>query len=538
MTLLENNSEDQIPVEAHPAGSSLDFNSLGLADDVLQSVIEAGFTTPTPVQAAAIPVVLQQRDIVCKARTGTGKTAAFALPALSMLQPKGGVDILVITPTRELANQVCDEMARLGRGRRITPVPVFGGASIMRQIELINLGARAVVATPGRLLDLLKGGRIKKFQPQIVVLDEADEMLKMGFIDDINEILQKVRDAVPDHQTLLFSATMPAQIRRLAATMLKDPVTVNIDSTESHAPNVMQHFVAVPDRFRLEAALRLVESERPEKLIIFCRTKVETEELFQRILKTIPQAAALHGDMMQAARNHVMQKFRDGRIRILVATDVAARGLDVQGVTHVINFHMPRDPESYVHRIGRTGRAGKSGRAFIIGTPADLGAVKRLEQNLGTPLHFMEVPTLTALANQRMKRRLEHLAAVEVSDEAVQKVRDMATELGLGIDDLAARLLFEDAGSKAEESTQTAPDQIGFVQADLARIRREARRDSFGPRKFRDRGAPPRREGRSQGAGGGAGGFRGGRSNDFKKSGGGHFRKKSNASGSKPAYRN
>jgi|GEM_PF-4652631 len=490
------------------------FSSLGLAEDILQSVTDAGFTTPTLVQAEAIPVVLQQRDIVCKARTGTGKTAAFSLPALSMLSAKGGVDILVITPTRELATQVCEEMARLGRARKITPVPVYGGAPIMRQIELINLGARAIVATPGRLLDILKGGRIKKFQPQIVVLDEADEMLKMGFIDDIRDILQRVREVVPSHQTLLFSATMPPQIRRLAATMLKDPVTVNIESTEANAPNVMQHFVAVPEKYRLEAAMRIAESERPEKLIIFCRTKVETEELFQRLLKTNPQVAALHGDMMQAARNHVMQKFRDGRIRILVATDVAARGLDVQGVTHVINFHMPRDPESYVHRIGRTGRAGKSGRAFIIGTPSDLGAVKRLEQDLKTPLHFMEVPTLTALENQRMRLRLEHLTSLQIAENAVEKVREMAAELGLGVDDLAARLLFADAESSSKVQA-SAPDQIGFVQADLARVRREARRDAFGSRgrSFRDR-----------------------RPGDFKKNGG-NWRKKSNAAG-KPAYNN
>jgi ATP-dependent RNA helicase DeaD len=238
--------------------------------------------------------------------------------------------------------------------------------------------------------------------------------------------------------------------------------------------------------------------------------------------------------MMQSARNHVMQKFRDGRIRILVATDVASRGLDVQGVTHVINFHMPRDPESYVHRIGRTGRAGKSGRAFIIGTPGDLGAVKRLEQNLGTPLHFMEVPTLTALANQRMKSRLEHLASLEIGADAVQHVRDMAAELGLGIDDLAARLLFADSG-KSNDAPPTSPDQIGFVQADLARIRREARRDTFnggGNRNFRDRSGPPGRRASS----GGGGGFRDRKPAEFKKSGG-NWRKKSNAAG-KPAYNN
>ena len=325
--------------------------------------------------------------------------------------------------------------------------------------------------------------------------------------------------------------------------MLKDPVTVNIDSTEAHAPNVTQHFVAVPDRYRLEAALRLVEAEKPEKLIIFCRTKVETEELYQRLLKTIPQAAALHGDMVQAARNHVMQRFRDGRIRILVATDVASRGLDVQGVTHVINFHMPRDPESYVHRIGRTGRAGNSGRAFIIGTPGDLGAVKRLEQNLGTPLIFMEVPTLTALATQRMKQKLETLAALEISPDAVQKVRDMAAELGLGVDELAARLLLEESSKNTD--VQTAPDQIGFVKEDLVRIRREARRDSFGGgRKFRDRGPSrdgPSREGASS-SGSREGGYNRDRrpGGDFKRpsGGAGAFRKKPNSAGGRPAYRN
>ena len=332
------------------------FESFGLHDDIMKGIREAGFKTPSPIQQEAIPLILQKRDMIGQAHTGTGKTAAFGLPVMNNMSLTGNIELLVIAPTRELAVQVSDEIYRLGKFAGIRTGTVLGGQDYRRQIRMLERGVNVLTATPGRLLDLLKGGNVKNFTPSAVVLDEADEMLDMGFLDDIKEIftyLPKKR------QTLLFSATMPAPIKRLAQTILNDPVTVKtIDEDEMTNKDVQQLYYVIEDREREDAVIRLIDDQVPDKAIVFCRTRNEVDRLSNSLGARGYNTKSLHGDMEQRQRNEVMQGFRKGLIDVLVATDVAARGLDVADVSHVFNYHIPFDSKSYVHRIGRTGRAG------------------------------------------------------------------------------------------------------------------------------------------------------------------------------------
>ena len=346
-----------------PSAAEATFAQFGLSETVLAGVVAAGYTTPTPIQTAAIPVVLQGKDLIAQARTGTGKTAAFGLPAMSMLKQTGGVEVLVITPTRELAGQVSDELFRLGKVAKVRSVAVYGGQSSGRQVELIRRGAHIVVATPGRLLDHLQSGRMGTFTPSIIIIDEADEMLDMGFMDDIKAIFEFLP---AQRQTLLFSATMPPPIRKLAQDILKQPVTINLVQSEATNTDVEQSFYVIDEPERLDAVVRLIDSEEPTKSILFCRTKRETDELCEILLSRGCMARALHGDIEQGQRQDTIRAFKEGRLEMLVATDVAARGLDVTGVSHVFNYHMPFDQQGYVHRIGRTGRAGQKGKAITL----------------------------------------------------------------------------------------------------------------------------------------------------------------------------
>nr|MBA3684413.1 DEAD/DEAH box helicase [Planctomycetota bacterium] len=371
------------------------FTDLGLAPAILAGVTEAGFTVPSPIQALAIPIALQGRDLIAQARTGTGKTAAFGLPAMSRLLengvPKRGVGLLVITPTRELCAQVSEEIYRLGRHAGIKTCAVYGGTSGGRQLEMIARGANVVVATPGRLLDHLSSGYLKNFAPSTVVLDEADEMLDMGFLEDIEAIFKHLP---AERQTMLFSATMPPAIRGLATRILKNPETIDLTTGTVFETDVEQRFYVIEEGERGDAIMRLIDADEPEKAIVFCRTRIETEHLCDVLIAHGCSAKALHGDIDQSMRQNTLRSFREGRMSILVATDVAARGLDVSDVTHVYNFHLPFDQEAYVHRIGRTGRAGRKGIAITLVTPFEYRKLRRIQSAIKASFVAGEIPTI------------------------------------------------------------------------------------------------------------------------------------------------
>jgi superfamily II DNA/RNA helicase len=360
----------------------MSFADLGLSQEVLQAVADAGYTAPTPIQQQAIPHVLTGRDVLGCAQTGTGKTAGFTLPMIDILaagrararMPRS----LILEPTRELAAQVSNAFETYGKHHKLSMALLIGGESFVDQERKLDRGVDVLIATPGRLLDLFERGKILMSDVKILVIDEADRMLDMGFIPDIERIvglLPKIR------QTLFFSATMPPEIRRLADAFLMNPKEVSVAPPASPAATVAQHLVTVSPQDKREALRRLIRSEDVKNALIFCNRKRDVDILYRSLARHGLNAAALHGDMPQPKRTETLARFKDGEIRLLVASDVAARGLDIQGMSHVFNFDVPIHAEDYVHRIGRTGRAGRDGRAFTIATPEDgrfLAAITKL----------------------------------------------------------------------------------------------------------------------------------------------------------------
>lgn len=391
------------------------FEQLGLQGPLLNAVATAGFTNPTPIQAEVIPKILEKCDVVAKAQTGSGKTAAFGLPSLSMVRPRKGVGLLVITPTRELAQQVGDELLSFGSSLGLKVVTVYGGQSINRQVDQIQRGAEIVVATPGRLLDILQSGRLSTFHPSIVVLDEADEMLDMGFLDDIKAIFGFLPEK---RQTLLFSATMPAPIQRLAQEILHKPVFIDVTTDKSPHRDIEQIYCVVRNEEREEALVRLIDAHRPAKSVIFCATKKDVDHIAHLLGSAGHAARGLHGDMEQPQRQQVIKAFRDGGVSILVATDVAARGLNIVDVTHVFNFHLPWDGESYIHRIGRTGRAGRKGIAITLLTPREIRAAQAIAKRQGITPRIDEVPTLDQLKQMHVEQLIGDIQNYEVQPHA------------------------------------------------------------------------------------------------------------------------
>ncbi|WP_370617619.1 DEAD/DEAH box helicase [Mumia sp. Pv 4-285] len=388
---------DSAPNEAQPSFADL------LADErLVRALADVGYESPSPIQAEAIPPLLDGHDIIGMAQTGTGKTAAFALPILS------GIDVtrpetqaLVLAPTRELALQVAEAFASYAKHLPgLNVVPVYGGAGYSEQLAGLRKGAHVVVGTPGRVIDHLERGRLDLTTISYLVLDEADEMLKMGFADDVERIL---RDTPTTKQVALFSATMPSTIRRLASQYLKDPVEVKVKSQTVTAKNVRQRWLLVPHFRKLDALSRFLEVEPHEGVIVFVRTKSATEELAEQLRVLGHTAQAINGDLVQAQRERAVNALKSGSLDILVATDVAARGLDVDRVSHVINYDIPHDPEAYVHRIGRTGRAGRSGDAVLFVTPRERRLLSVIERTTGQPVTPMDIPT----AEQVNARRVE-----------------------------------------------------------------------------------------------------------------------------------
>src|SRR6201996_8922747 len=372
------------------------FKDLGLNPAIQQALDELGYEDPTPIQEEAIPQLLDGHDVIGQAQTGTGKTAAFGLPLLQYLEPDNPeVQAIVMTPTRELCIQVTQALRSYAEHLDIEIVAVFGGAPIRSQQSQLRSGAHVVVATVGRMMDLMSRRSLVLTSARFVVLDEADEMLDLGFIEDVEKIL---RMCPSGRQTALFSATMPPPIQRLAEGYMYDPVTVRITPKTLTVDAIAQAYVEVPSREKAARLVELLKVEEPEQAIIFTRTKIGASRLERTLKDKNLDVKALHGDMSQGSRDGVMIAFKDHRVRLLVATDIAARGLDIEHVTHVINYDVPNSSETYVHRIGRTGRVGRTGRAITFVTPAERDEIGRIERDVNTKIDEWESP----------EERLEH----------------------------------------------------------------------------------------------------------------------------------
>ncbi|MDA8104100.1 MAG: DEAD/DEAH box helicase, partial [Nitrospiraceae bacterium] len=353
------------------------FSGLNLSEAVIRAISEMGFEEPTPIQKLAIPPALEGRDIIGQAQTGTGKTASFGIPIIEKIFSGKKPQALIIEPTRELALQVSGELASLSKVKKCSIVTVYGGASIVEQMKALRHGTNIVVGTPGRIIDHLTRGTMSVANVSTVVLDEADEMLDMGFIADIERILEMTPES---RQTMLYSATMPPEILKISKRYMRDPVKIAINVKDIVAPKIKQVFYEVLERDKPEVLRRLLDVESPELTLIFCHTKREVDDVAARLQKLGYNAGALHGDFTQAHREDMMTKFRGGKIDILVATDVAGRGIDVENISHVINYSIPQDPEGYIHRIGRTGRAGRAGIAVTFVTPREYRQLQLIER--------------------------------------------------------------------------------------------------------------------------------------------------------------
>jgi ATP-dependent RNA helicase DeaD len=381
-----------------PAAVAADFRQLGLSDAMLTSLERAGYLEPTPVQAGIIPHALKGIDVLGQARTGTGKTAAFAIPIIELIK-QGGKNVspraLVLVPTRELAVQVREEFDKLAHGTRISSVPIYGGKPIRSQITKLQRGADAVIGTPGRVIDLIGRGALDLRMIQIVVLDEADRMLDIGFRPDIEKILRR---CPKERQTLLLSATVAPPVERLARTYMRDPEVMNFSPKNMSVDTIEQFYFTVEQEQKFDLLVELLKRDKPEQAIVFCRTKRGTEKILRRLLKSFPHADMMHGDMVQGARDRVMKSFRAGDVKLLVATDVVGRGIDVSSISHIINYDIPQSSDDYVHRVGRTGRMGRDGIAYTFVTTEEGGELTRIEILINRLLKRDEIEGFSAVA--------------------------------------------------------------------------------------------------------------------------------------------
>ncbi|HHS93468.1 MAG TPA: DEAD/DEAH box helicase [Campylobacterales bacterium] len=402
------------------------FNEFNFHKDLLKGIKIAGFKEPSPIQKMVIPIIQNGEDLVGQAHTGTGKTAAFGLPLMNKIANKEIERALVITPTRELATQVSDELYHLGRFCGIRTITVYGGVGYGRQIALINKGVQVVVATPGRLKDLYKKGKIDSFNPEIVVLDEADEMLDMGFLEEIKEIFEYIPQ---NRQTLLFSATMPEPIKELSNYILSNPQFISVIGEDNNLTNsvIEQCYYVIRESQRDDAIVRLLETEETDKCIVFCRMKREVDRLAEHLQALGFLAEGLHGDLEQADRERIVKSYRRGESKIMVATDVASRGLDVKNVTHVFNYHIPFDPQSYVHRIGRTGRAGKPGKAITLVSTEEFKELQRIQKVVGAEmkLETITIEEKTEVSDVDFETLQNRVNEVEISENAIDFIDSM-----------------------------------------------------------------------------------------------------------------
>jgi ATP-dependent RNA helicase DeaD len=365
------------------------FATMGLSPPMLRALKQIRYLTPSPIQAHLIPEALEGRDIIGQAKTGTGKTAAFGIPLIEMLEARGqGPQAIILAPTRELVQQIVGEMQRLAQGQDIAICGIYGGEPIERQLRALSRGVDIVVGTPGRVIDHIERRTLYLCDIYHVVLDEADRMLDIGFRPDIERILRKVPDP---HQTMLLSATIGPEVRTLAQRYMFDPVELNLSKDEPSVESIQQFYITVENDRKFELLLYLLERDKPRQCIIFTRTKRGADKLAERLRRKVAGVATIHGDLSQPVRNRVMQGFRDGTIPILVATDVVGRGIDVEGISHVINFDVPDDAENYLHRIGRTGRMGKDGLAYMFVCPDQGEPLTAIENLINKPIPTLQI---------------------------------------------------------------------------------------------------------------------------------------------------
>ena len=466
--------EAAAPEVEEPIDEGAAFRVLGLSDAVLRGVIEAGFEAPTPIQAQSIPILLQGQDLIGQAQTGTGKTAAFALPLADRLDnSQNFVQAIILLPTRELCIQVAQETHTLTKYKRLRVVPVYGGQPIDRQFRALSNGAQVVVGTPGRVLDHLRRGTLKLDQVKFVVLDEADEMLNMGFLEDVEEIL---KDAPPERQTALFSATMPPRIAALAREHLRDPQRVTIESKKRTVAQITQTFYEVVPSQKVEALVRILDHETPGSTIIFCRTRREVDELGETLQMRGYQAETLHGELNQTSRDRVMGRFRAGQADLLIATDVAARGLDIDQVTHVINYDIPWDAESYIHRIGRTARAGRAGEAITLISPRERWQLRNIERQINAQIKPARLPSAADIAARRrdlFKDNLRKTLEAGTSDAFLMTVEELIGEGQYDASQISAAamsLLWQSQKSASEYSIEEAEADDARAEPGMARL--------------------------------------------------------------------
>ncbi len=406
--------------------SSVSFADLGLGAPILKALGDVGYETPSAIQAQTIPPLMAGRDVVGLAQTGTGKTAAFALPILSRLDhSQKAPQALVLAPTRELALQVCEAFERYAAGHKgVHVLPIYGGQGYGVQLSALRRGVHIVVGTPGRIMDHLEKGTLDLSELKYLVLDEADEMLKMGFAEDVETILASTP---AEKQVALFSATMPAQIRRLSAKYLRDPQEITVEQKTTTSQNLTQRYLIVSYPQKIDALTRILEVENFEAMIVFTRTKNETEVVAEKLRARGYGAAAINGDVQQVQRERTVKQLRDGKLDILVATDVAARGLDVDRISHVINYDIPIDTESYVHRVGRTGRAGRTGDAISFVTPRERRMLSSIERATRQPLTQMHLPSVDDVNATRLARFDDSISAALARPEEIQRFRDIVS---------------------------------------------------------------------------------------------------------------
>lgn len=442
-----------------PAETANTFAELHIHPAVLQAVSDVGYESPSAIQAATIPALLAGSDVVGLAQTGTGKTAAFAIPILSKIDPDSrNTQALVLAPTRELALQVAEAFSRYGAHRKINVLPIYGGSSYVPQLAGLKRGAQVVVGTPGRVIDHLEKGSLDLSHLDYLVLDEADEMLQMGFAEDVERILA---DTPEYKQVALFSATMPPAIKKITSRYLHDPVEVMVKAKTQTAENITQRYIQVAGPRKMDALTRLLEVEQGDAMIVFVRTKQATEEVAEKLRARGFSAAAINGDIPQAVRERTINALKDGSVDILVATDVAARGLDVERISHVLNYDIPHDPESYVHRIGRTGRAGRSGTALLFVTPRERHLLNSIERVTRQKLVEEQLPSVEDVNAQRVAKFRDSITEALNApgfDMFRRLIEDYERDNDVPLADIAAALALQSRDGAEFLMTEPPPD--------------------------------------------------------------------------------
>lgn len=486
-----------------PQPDQLAFSDLGLSPKVLSTIEKMGYETPSPIQAETIPHLIAGRDVVGLAQTGTGKTAAFALPALTHMaadHESGDLgflpNTLVLAPTRELAIQVAEAFSTYaGQLEGISVLPIYGGAPYGPQLQGLRRGANVIVGTPGRVIDHMSKGSLDLSEVKHLILDEADEMLRMGFAEEVDKILAQTPDT---KQVALFSATMPKAIRRISEDYLNEPVEVSVKNKTTTSSNTRQRFVFIKHHAKPEALVRILETEPHEAAIVFVRTRSATEEVAHKLTARGFRATAINGDIPQNLREKTVESLKDGRIDLLVATDVAARGLDVERISHVFNYDIPLDTESYVHRIGRTGRAGRSGEAILFVTPRERRMLRSIEKATRQPVEQMNLPTIADVNASRLDRFSERITQT-LSTEDLEDYRDLVTsyvsEHNTPAEDVAAALVAVVHDGRPLLLDEKAEDELSRAAAQsFEREDRGSSRDR-GPRDGAARERGPRQKG-------------------------------------------